>query len=313
MVMRMSLQDYIDKYGKESGTKRYYGMQKLLVSRKKTYESQPYGRFTKEWFIWKYPEDGLERFNEHVNKSRQSEENMIKRWGEELGKKKWQETVAKKNTVASVKKQKGDEAIRERYRKQQETCNKKTPEQKEKIIQQRKANSEKYFSDIRGKSRLEMFISRYGEIEGLQKYHNTMTKAFHGPNRMSAPAKKIYAILCQKLPQEKIEKLYCDVPGKKEFWLRESNKIYAYDFVDRESKTILEFNGSFWHPNQPSESIHPVAKKTLTEMYNKDQKKKELAIENGFSFFVVTDNMSLEEQNLIIEQFCINILKGSIT
>ena len=32
----MTLDDYIRKYGNESGTKRYNGMQKLLISRQKT-------------------------------------------------------------------------------------------------------------------------------------------------------------------------------------------------------------------------------------------------------------------------------------
>jgi hypothetical protein len=66
--MPMSLQDYINKYGEESGTKRYNGVQKLLLSRKKTYDLQPYVRFTKEWFVWRYPKDGLSRFEDHVNK-----------------------------------------------------------------------------------------------------------------------------------------------------------------------------------------------------------------------------------------------------
>ena len=311
MDMPMSLQDYIDKYGEESGTKRYNGVQKLLASRKKTYETQPYARFTKEWFIWKYPVDGLDRFNEHIDKSRQSEENMIKRWGEELGKKKWQETVAKKNTVALTREKFGNDAVADRYKRQQETVKKQTPEHKEAIKQKRFAGLEKHLAEnVRGKTRLEFFISRYGNDEGLQRYHDTMKKAFHGPNRMSAPAKNIYVSLCKKLPSEKLEQLYCDVPGKQEFWLSESQNIYGYDFTDRESKTILEYNGSFWHPEEPDESLHPVTKKTLTEMYNNDKQKKELAERNGFTVFVITDKMTSGEQELIVNQFCSKITKG---
>lgn len=311
MDMPMSLQDYIDKYGEESGTKRYNGVQKLLVSRKKTYDSQPYARFTKEWFVWKYPEDGLDRFNEHVNKSRQSEENMIKRWGEELGKKKWQETIAKKNTVALTREKFGDEVVADRYKRQQETIGKQSPEQKEDIKRRRNAGLEKHLSEnVRGKTRLEFFTSRYGEVDGTQRYHATMKKAFHGPNRMSAPAKQIYSALCEKLPQDIIDELFCDVPGKQEFWLSESHNIYGYDFTHRETKSILEFNGSFWHPEEPNDSLHPVTKKTLTEMYNSDKRKTELAEENGFAVFVVSDKMTSGEQELIVDQFCARITKG---
>jgi hypothetical protein len=309
--MPMTLQDYISKYGEESGTKRYNGMQKLLESRKKTYESHPYTRLTKEWFIWKYPEDGISRFDEHVNKSRQSEENMIKRWGEEIGKKKWQETLAKKNTVALTREKFGDDAIADRYKRQQATVKQQTQEQQEAAKQKRKDGLEEHLAkNVRGKTRLEFFISRYGEIDGAQRYHETMKKSFHGPNRMSAPAKHIYDILCQKLSVEKLEQLYCDIPGKQEFWLSESQKIYGYDFTDRGSKTILEYNGNFWHPEEPSDSLHPVTKKSLTEMYNIDKQKKELAEKNGFTVFVITDKMTSKEQELILNKFCIRIMKG---
>lgn len=311
MDMPMSLQDYIDKYGEASGTKRYNGVQKLLISRKKTYDLQPYARFTKEWFVWKYPEDGLDRFNEHVNKSRQSEENMIKRWGEGLGKKKWQETVAKKNTVALTREKFGNEAVADRYKRQQETVSKQSLDQKEDIKRKRNAGLEKHLSkNVRGKTRLEFFISRYGKIDGTERYHETMKKAFHGPNRMSVPAKQVYTILCEKLPQNVIDELYCDVPGKQEFWLSESHNIYGYDFAHRNSKSILEFNGSFWHPEEPNESLHQVTKKILAEMYNIDKRKKELAEENGFTVFVITDKMTSDEQELIIDQFCVNLTKG---
>jgi len=76
------------------------------------------------------------------------------------------------------------------------------------------------------------------------------------------------------------------------------------------SKTILEYNGSFWHPEEPDESLHPVTKKTLTEMYNNDKQKKELAERNGFTVFVITDKMTSGEQELIVDQFCSKITKG---
>lgn len=302
---KMTLQDYINKYGEDSGTKRYNGVQKLLASRKKTYESQPYVRFTKEWFIWKYPDDGLTRFDEHVSKSRQSEENMIKRWGEELGKQKWKETVEKKNTVAISRKLYGDEIIKERYNKLSQTMKNKSPEEKAEITKRRKICNEKYIAEkVRGKTRLAIVISKYGEIEGTQKYHEIMKKSFHGPNRMSASAKQIYVMLCENLPYEILETIYCDVPGKKEFWLRDTHKFYGYDFTHRESKSIIEVNGSFWHPTTPSPKIHPVTKKTLEEMFIYDLDKKSFAEKNGFTIYVITDKMSMDEQLSIVIQFC---------
>lgn len=309
--MSKTLQEYIDQYGEVSGTKRYNGVQETLRKRAETYKKHPYKRLTKEWFMWRYPDDGLQRFNNHVEKSRQSEENMIARWGEELGKQKWQELLVKKNTVAIVREQRGEEAVAEWYKKRAETMSKHTEEQKADRKRRAKEKMGKYLSEnVRGKTRLELFISRYGEIDGLQKYHEAMKKTYSGPNRMSAPAKRIYDMLCSKLSPEYIDQIYCDVPGKKEFWLSEPGKIYGYDFTHRESKTILEYNGSFWHPDEPSSEIHPVTRRTLAEMYETDINKKKIAEANGFTVLIISDKMTSDEQEIVVDLFCKSITKG---
>jgi len=307
----MTEDDYITKYGPTIGPAKYASKQVQLKKREETYKTHPYRRLTKEWFLWRYPDDGLERFTTHVNKSLQTEENMIARWGEELGKKKWQETLAKKNTVAIVREKLGDAAVTDIYARQQKTVGQQHPELKKAIKQKRDAGLEKYLTEqIRGKPRLDVFVTKYGEIDGTQRYHDAMKKAFHGPNRMSAPAKRIYDVLCQALPTVIMERLYCDVPGKREFWLSKSNKIYGYDFTDRETKSILEYNGSFWHPVEPDNSVHPVTKKTLTEMYHNDRHKIDLAKEKGFVVFVVTDEMSPTERSQVLVEFCNRLTKG---
>ena len=182
MDMPMTLQEYIDKYGEESGTKRYNGVQKLLVSRKKTYDSQPYTRFTKEWFVWKYPEDGIDRFNEHVNKSRQSEENMIKRWGEELGKKKWQETVAKKNTDALLRASGHSDKADEMARKRKEGINNYwaglSDSEHQTVMKTRMAKSKNTKKErYGGKTKLEIYLEKYGE-EGHTKYAEFLQTIF---------------------------------------------------------------------------------------------------------------------------------------
>jgi len=45
-------------------------------------------------------------------------------------------------------------------------------------------------------------------------------------------------------------------------------------------------------------------------MYTNDKRKKELAEENGFTVFVITDEMTSGEQELIVDQFCARITKG---
>lgn len=304
-----TLEYYIEKHGDTKGR----GVYAAELKKKEKYDAQPFKRLTKDWFLWRYgAEEGQIRFESHVAKSTQSLENFIKRYGETEGLKKYEETIAKKNTVALTREKYGDAAeaiIMDRYAKQQETFNKKTPEQKANIIKKRKDSTEKYLDEnVRGRPRLELFISKYGAEEGSYRYLETLRKAFQGPNRMSVPAKKIYNILSQKLSPEKLEQIYCDVPDKKEFWLSDSGNLYGYDFTHRESKVILEYNGSFWHPEQANDNlIHPVTKKTLTEMYEYDLRKKKVAEEKGFTVFVVIDTMTLEEQLKVVDNFCKSI------
>ena len=305
--MTMVLEDYIEKYGEESGTKRYYSKQMTLVKRKETYAKQPYRRLTKEWYMWRYPEDGLERFNEFAGKCAHTEANFIRLHGEVEGKIKHKETIAKKNTVKLVREKYGDDAdaiIAERYKKQRATMDAKSDEEKADIEKRRSANM-KIYTDlhVKGKKRIDYMIEKHGEEEGTQRYHETMKKAFAGPCRMSAPALKIYKELAKRLEFEVLDRLYCDVEGKKEFWLFDGNDLYSYDFADRETKTILEYNGTFWHPEEPSEDIHPITKETLIEMYEKDQRKTELAKSRGFTVIIITDNMGRDTTNLLINQF----------
>lgn len=308
MGMKMTLDDYIRKYGVESGTKRFNGMQKLLATRSETYKSHPFKRLTREWFLWRYPTDGKERWLSHVNQSRQCEENMIARHGEELGKIIWQETLRKKNTVNLVREQYDSDTansiIQTRYSKAQETIRQTDPAILEERRNRKKESLTKYYNKIRGMSRLELFIAKHGIENGTAKYHDTMKKAFSGPNRMSAPARKIFDMMCEILSTELIDEIYCDLPGKTEFWLNDGKKLYGYDFTHRRAKVILEYNGSFWHPCEKVEELHPITKKPLWEMYENDIRKIELAEKNGFTVIIITDIMNTNEQLECVNKFC---------
>lgn len=320
--MPMILQDYIDKYGEESGTKRYHGVQKLLVSRKKTYDSQPYIRFTKEWFIWKYPEDGVSRFNEHVNKSRQSEENMIKRWGEELGKKKWQETVAKKNTVALVREQKGEEAVSEMARKRKESINQywdglsDLERQEEMKSRTKKSNATKKerYGD---KTKLEIFLEKHGE-EGHIKYAKYLQTIFKSIGHSKEAETLIKQIISSNNWLLKYSLYYRDSEdqSKCEWFLSSKEGVNFYDFCVKEAKTILEYDGSRWHPtkNQAKElknELMEITGLTYSQKYKKDQAKLKMAVNRGFKVFVIRSDFTEQQKSDIISEF-INYIKEQL-
>lgn len=320
--MPMTLQDYIRKYGEISGTKRYNGMQKLLESRKKTYDSQPYARFTKEWFLWKYPEDGLDRFNEHVNKSRQSEENMIKRWGEELGKKKWQETVAKKNTAALLKASKGEDAAAEMARKRKDGINNYwsglSIDERNEVIQARvkktQATKKERYGD---KTKLELYLEKYGE-DGHIKYAEYLQTIFKSVGHSKEAETLIKQIIRSNNWLLKYSLYYRDSDDntKCEWFLSSKEGVNFYDFCVKEAKTILEYDGARWHPTKDQAKelkteLMEITGITYSQKYKKDRAKLKMAADRGFKVFVVRSDFTEQQKSDIINEF-INYIKEQL-
>jgi very-short-patch-repair endonuclease len=323
MDMPMTLQDYIDKYGEASGTKRYNGVRKLLASRKKTYDSQPYTRFTKEWFIWKYPEDGIDRFNEHVNKSRQSEENMIKRWGEELGKKKWQETIAKKNTVALVRAQKGEIGVTNMSQKRKESLSKYWNDLSEaEQIEKRAAINAKSSATKKerygSKTKLELYLEKYGE-DGHIKYAEFLQNTFKSIGYSQEAETLIKNIIFDNPWLLDYTIYYRDSEDKTkcEWFLSSKEGVNFYDFCVKEAKAILEYDGLRWHPteeqaNELKSELMAITGLTYSQKYRKDQEKLKMAIDRGFKVFVLRSDFAEQQKSSIISQF-INYIKEQLT
>lgn len=302
------IEHYIEKHGEEKGTMIW----ERETKKAKKYCESPYQRMTKEWFIWRYGEDeGVAKFQNHVNKSRHTLENFIRKHGNHEGKKIYEDTIRKKDTVSIVREKKGAEAVNEWYKKASETRDNTFIEMSEKEINEhytsRSKRYKKTFKDKYGDSpsRLDIFIKNYGEDEGIQKYISYMTSIFSGPNRMSLEAYAIYEKLKTLLDNSIINELYCDIGNTKEYWLhnKETGKFFSYDFTCIVTKSILEYDGIFWHPIEPSEDIHPVTKKPLSEMFEYDLEKKALAESKGFKVFKIRSDMDEKTKNNVLEQF----------
>lgn len=317
--MRMTLEDYIAKYGVESGTKRFNGVIKLLKSRKKTYESQPFVRFTKEWFIWKYPKDGAARFQEHINKSRQSEKNMILRWGEELGKKKWQETLLKKNTRKLVKEQKGEDALLKFDQKRNQKLaefwkNLSDDERKQKIKDRTSKSLETKKRKYGGKKKLEIFLEMYGVEQGHIEYANFLRKIFKSIGSSRESSNLIKSIISDHSWLTSYELFYRDPddPTKVEWFISNKEGVWFYDFCVREAKAILEYNGAKWHPteeqvSQFGDEIMEILGVSFRHRYQKDLNKIKVAEDRGFKVFVIRSDFTIEQKTNIIRDFIVYI------
>jgi hypothetical protein len=71
---------------------------------------------------------------------------------------------------------------------------------------------------------------------------------------------------------------------------KETNKNYAFDFVIKTKKLIIEYNDVFWHARDKNEWKNPMV--TYEESYERDLNKKRVASKLGFDIvYVWSDNL----------------------
>jgi len=312
--MPMSLDDFVNKYGPESGKKRYLGLQKCLDSRKKTYNSHPYPRLTKEWFMWRYPVDGEQRFEMHVAKSIQSLENFIQRYGVDDGTTRYQETMLKKNTVAIVKSKLGKDAIDAWYAKSSSSHKYRLasmdPDEYSVWSQRRVEKSRQTKKDRYGdKSKLEIFIDKYGE-NGPTMYAEYLQKIFKSIGASAEAETLIKSIISDNPWLQKYTLYYRDsnLLNSVEWFIADKSGVCFYDFCVKERKVILEYDGSRWHPTLEQvekfgDEIMQVIGISYREKYNRDIDKRVKAEKHGFTVFTVRADFTIAEKTTIIEKF----------
>lgn len=76
--------------------------------------------------------------------------------------------------------------------------------------------------------------------------------------------------------------------GRKEWFLRDGETIFMYDFCVPSAKLIVEFHGRMFHPPEECDSWQQLfSGKSADEVRERDEEKKELALSRGFSYFVI--------------------------
>lgn len=320
--MVMSLDDFIQKYGEKSGTKRYHGLQKALKVREESYKKHPYKRLTHEWFLWRYPDDGQERWEAFVNGSKQSLENFVNRYGQEEGERKYAETMAKKNTVAIKREKSGDEAVKEWYRlsgQSYKTTLENMSEEEyiawrdKKAAKLKKTHLERYGN----KTKLEIYIQKYGE-DGPSKYANYLQKIFKAIGS-SVPAETLIKQIIQDNHWLTDYSLYyrdSQDSSKYEWFIADKTGVHFYDFCVKEAKVILEYDGAKWHPTQEQvdqygNELMEITGISFKDKFEMDQSKKTKALAHGFSIYTIRSDFTEEQKSIIIEQF-INEVKNNV-
>lgn len=277
-------------------------------------------------YIEKYGEkEGKKRYKIMIKNKTQSEERFIEIYGEKEGKKRWKERNKKCKKNVSI------EGFIERYGKDEGKT--KFLEYKEKLSKMqtletfierhgKKFGTEKYKETIRKKSQtLDRFIEIYGDEDGLNKFNtykekvskNTQTNVSKESIEFFNP---VLEYLLEVSDNENILKgTYIGKNNHQEYFLidMELNKTYFYDLTIEPLKIIFEYNGSAFHPNKNKLTDEewdkwktPYSNISANEKYNHDQRKLELARNNGFKVIEIwdTDNKekSLEKCKITIDR-----------
>ena len=98
----------------------------------------------------------------------------------------------------------------------------------------------------------------------------------------------------------KSEEIYLGVDGSKEYFLRNKDMLFFYDFTIPNKKIIIEFNGKAWHPNWEKYGIEGCEKHfknkkiKVDSAVEKEIRKINLAKENGFDVLILWEEDSVD-------------------
>ena len=80
-------------------------------------------------------------------------------------------------------------------------------------------------------------------------------------------------------------------------------KYFRYDLTNEDTKTIIEFNGDFWHGNPDIYDLNEenrVTHETYQEIHNKDTFKNNLALEHGYEIMIIWESEYFNNKNEVI-------------
>ena len=171
----------------------------------------------------------------------------------------------------------------------------------------------------------ELCIQKYGEEEGLKIFterQNKWSKSLSTGGNLkigySKISQELFYCLLDKYEIRDKDSIYFATHNK-EFKLNKCESeggIWLYDFTDIKNKKIIEFHGDMYHGNpkkyKSTDYPHPFRKSiTAQEMWYKDKRKLETAIEEGFELLVVWDSEYRWGNKQEIIDKCIQFLKNN--
>jgi hypothetical protein len=286
-----SIDYYIKKYGDTKGKQKYQEhINKISISN------------SIEGFINKYGNDeGIIKFNK-VSKSKDSmslKYFLIKNDGDynkaifEFEDRKISVNISLDSLISKYGKEEGQKKHNERIKRAKITL----------------LSNPNYKEICKSKAvTLEKMIKNHGVELGNLKYNNWILNTKVPICRASKESLGIFEPLVKFLIENhniQYEDIYLGKYDRNEFFLRDGNEIFFYDFTIRSKKIIIEYNGVTFHPkNENSEWINPFNNENAKTAFQRQKRKIELAEKNGFK---VLELWSDETGNI---EKCIKFIKN---
>lgn len=199
-----------------------------------------------------------QEFDEYNNSRAVTEENLIKRHGEEEGLKKFND-YKKRQAYAGCKL----EYFIEKYGKDE---------------------GERRYLDLCKQKVLssDNFVRKYGKKLGEQKYLNYI-KNKRPEFYYSKMSQECFHIICDNLPENRREFIFYGEKNYEYLFHKSGNNAIFVDFYDSLNKKIIEFHGNYWHcnPTMYDENyFHTVRNMYAKEIWESDMIRKEFLMKN---------------------------------
>ena len=169
---------------------------------------------------------------------------------------------------------------------------------------------------------LDKCIEKYGEEKGLdkwkerqQKWQKSLLENGNIKCGYSAISQELFSeiLFNTRLKSSKLENIYFATKNK-EYYISVKGSFYIYDYVDLNSKRIIEYNGDVYHANpniyNENDYPHPFYKKngpSAKETWDKDSDKLSVAKNKGFDVLVIWDSEYKKNKKETIKK-CIEFL-----
>ena len=153
------------------------------------------------------------------------------------------------------------------------------------------------------------FIRKYGVVEGMINWESYLYNAKSGYSIVSQTCFKLfeeYLLHFDIYPNS----LYATKNREYCTYCKELEKAFKYDYVDRDSKFCIEFNGDLWHGNPKIYSPDDIPKlrtsdinsrKTAKELWLQDEYKNNFLRDKGYHVVVVWESDFTSDKDTVIK------------